>query len=259
MIKLDFSFMKNWKNLSSIESNAIKTLQKGVKIILKNIPKESIVSIYLAGSFPRREMNKKSDVDTYTIVNDSKYLENLQQLDKKYHNTMTPNFGFSGYSIEELKTGKLSEKGKKMRPGTARFVRMLPTYALIYGKEPDLSSFYQKTDLEHLTRMIKTFDDIFFPYYEQGKIGFQDLLKQALWLFELEIAVKNNNFRFESWGNLISYFDNKHLIHKVMELRDAYVKDEKIKIEFVKKLKEYIKRLKRRYKPLIIPTKKKSL
>ena len=159
---------------------------------------------------------------------------------------MTPNFGFSGYSIEELKSGKLSEQGKKMRPGTARFVRLIPTYVLIYGKEPDLSSFYQKTDSEHLKRMIKTFDDIFFPFYERGKIGFQDLLKQVLWLFELEIAVKNKKFSFKSWKNLASYFESKHLIHKVMKLRDAYVKDEKVKKEFVKKLKEYIKGLKRR-------------
>ena len=58
-------------------------------------------------------MNKDSDVDVSVIVNNSKYLQVLQELQSKYRYSMTPNFEFTGYSVEELKTGKLSSYGKK--------------------------------------------------------------------------------------------------------------------------------------------------
>ncbi len=62
--KMKQEFYQDWKRKTRLEESAIKSLKEGRKIILNNLPKEQIVAIYAKGSFPRREMNKNSDVDT---------------------------------------------------------------------------------------------------------------------------------------------------------------------------------------------------
>ena len=75
-------FWKDWKRITKLEEAAIKSLKTARKIILDNLPKEQIVAIYAKGSFVRREMNKKSDVDTITILKERRYLKKLQKLEK---------------------------------------------------------------------------------------------------------------------------------------------------------------------------------
>tara|TARA_Y100000310_G_C20673945_1_gene811794 strand:- start:1066 stop:1812 length:747 start_codon:yes stop_codon:yes gene_type:complete len=247
MAKLDLSFIKTWKSLTQIEEKAIISLKLGLKIIFDNIPKKNIVAIYLKGSFLRREMNNKSDVDVSIIVNDNKFLETLQKLQLRYSKTMKPNFEFTGYSIEELKTGKLSPLGKKTRTGTARFVRLVPTLKLIYGGHLDLKSFYTKKDLELLKSLIKTFNNVFLPNYEKKEISFQGLLKQTLWLFELETSIKKEKFKFKSWKKLLEHYDQKDLIYEVLILRESNIKNQKTQDQFILKLKRYLKDLSDKY------------
>ena len=61
-------FYEKWKRKTKLETSAIVSLEKTKKIILKNIPKTELISIYLKGSFIRREMKKHSDVDFIVIV-----------------------------------------------------------------------------------------------------------------------------------------------------------------------------------------------
>jgi len=243
MKNIDQTFMKNWKNISLIEENAIKILKKGMEIIFKNISEKNIICIYLKGSFLRREMNKNSDVDVTVIVNNNKYLEILKNLQEEFGNSKKLNFGFSGYSIEELKIGIFSKLGQGNRSGTARFVRMIPNYKLIYGKELDLNDLYKRSNLEHLKIFIKTFNNLFFPYLEKGKLKIEDGIKQTLWLFELEVSIKNQNFKFTNWKNLLNYFDENHFIYKVMILRNLNKIEKEVKKEFIINLKQYLKNL----------------
>jgi len=73
-------FWKDWKRITKLEEKAIKSLKVAKKIILDNIPKEEIISIYAKGSFVRREMNKYSDVDIITVLKTKKYLKRLKTL-----------------------------------------------------------------------------------------------------------------------------------------------------------------------------------
>lgn len=246
-MNFDKSFMKEWGALTPLENRALQTLEQGMSIIFSHIPEKNIISIYLKGSFLRREMNKNSDVDVCVIVNNNKDLRILQELDSHYKHSMNPSFEFTGYSMAELKTGKFSSYGKPTRPGTDRFVRLIPSLRLIYGTELDLKELYQRTDLEHLQGLITTFHNVFFPMLEQNKMGFQDLLKQCLWLFELEVAVRNNKFRFTSWRELTSHFEGEHLIHKVLRLREINEKDKAIKQRFLVELKEYLEKLRQEF------------
>jgi len=171
------------------------------------------------------------------------YFSTLKKLHEIYRDSQKLDFEFTGYSIKELKTGKISSQGKEMRAGVARIVRMIPTYKLIYGEELLLKSLYKKKDLDLLKKFIKTFEEIFFPAYKDKKIGFQDLLKQTLWLFELEASVRDKLFTFTTWNNLVKQFENKHLIHEVVHLRKIKKVEKGVKSNFILKLKRYLKKL----------------
>ena len=96
---VNYEFWKDWKRKTKLEESAIKSIKIARKIILSEIPKEQIVAIYAKGSFVRREMNKKSDVDTVTILKESKYLKNLKKLEEKYRDQYKTKIQFSGYSL----------------------------------------------------------------------------------------------------------------------------------------------------------------
>ena len=56
-------FWDSWKRKTKQEERAIAALKKVKKLIIENL-KDEIIAIYVKGSFIRREMNAKSDVDT---------------------------------------------------------------------------------------------------------------------------------------------------------------------------------------------------
>ena len=69
-------FYKNWKK-TKLEKQSIKVIKAGKRLILNNINKNKIIAMYVGGSFVRREMNKKSDVDIWVIVKDVKTLNKV--------------------------------------------------------------------------------------------------------------------------------------------------------------------------------------
>ncbi|HKL23843.1 MAG TPA: nucleotidyltransferase domain-containing protein, partial [Candidatus Nanoarchaeia archaeon] len=74
---------KYWKNKTQLEKDAIDSMLKAKDYILKNIPKKEIVSIYVYGSFVRREMTKDSDVDLFVILKSHKYLSFSEKITMK--------------------------------------------------------------------------------------------------------------------------------------------------------------------------------
>lgn len=247
MVEYNIDFLDEWDDLTDLEKKAIDALKQGLNIIMSNIPKEDILSIYLKGSFLRREMNPKSDVDVSIIVKEEKYLKTFQILNEKYRHSIKPDFEFGGYTLDELKTGNFSKYGKKMRAGTPRFVRHIPTYKLLYGEELDIENLYTKPDIKLFHGLIKAFENIFIPMYNKKQMGFQMILKQTLWLVELEASVNRKDFLFTSWKDLTNEFNSDHIINSVLELRERNEKDEKKKEGFLKQLELYISDLKTKY------------
>ena len=83
MVEFNMNFMKHWNDLTPVEIRGTDILKKGMEIVFDNIPKKNIISIYLKGSFLRREMNENSDVDVVVILNDEKYFKILKELREK--------------------------------------------------------------------------------------------------------------------------------------------------------------------------------
>lgn len=244
---LNLDFLYNWKNLKDLEGNGIQILKEGIDIIFKEIPKENIIAIYLKGSFSRREMNKGSDVDVGVIVNSDFALKKLNELQIEYRESKKLNFEFSGYSITELKTGKLSDFGKSKRPGPGRFVRLIPSYILIYGEPLDINELSRKSDLEYLRNVIKLFYNLFFPNYEKGDLTFEHFLKQLLWLIELEVSVKNQHFRFSTWSDLVNHCEKNHIINDLVRLRQIERVNLREEKEVIMKSKIYVNQLQKEF------------
>lgn len=240
------TFWKNWKKITKLEKAAIRSLKIGKKIILENIPRDQIIAIYVYGSFVRRDMNKKSDVDTKTIVRKSYYLKKLNQLQKKYRDEYCPKIEFSGYSLWELKTNKRIKSGR-LRPNPSKFLKKLDHCRLIYGKPLDIKEFIIKSDKQDLLGMIWAFNSLFFLGYQQKKFGFQDLLKQVFWTIELELKIQGKKPPL-SLKSMSKLCPKNHIIHEALKLRKTRTKDKKIRAAFIKRLKTYIKKLEKEYK-----------
>lgn len=235
-----------WKKKTKQEKEAEKSLALAKKIILKNIPNKEIVSIYVGGSFLRREMNEKSDVDLWVIVKDTKLLERIRKLGEEHRHDREPFLGISGYSIEELKIGE--QLDGKLRPNPSRFLKRLDTMVLIYGKALNPKNFKMRADKGELNKLIKAFNNIFLPLYYKGELGFSYIIKQVFWLVELEQKVEGKKWE-HSFKGMAELIKNKnHIIHDALKFRSEKIKDKKRREKFITKLKRYLKDLQNKQK-----------
>jgi hypothetical protein len=240
-----FEFWKDWKNITAQEKEAVKSLRTGERIILENIPREEILAIYVKGSFIRREMNEKSDMDTVTILKHSSMLPRLRRLGEKYKKVFDPEIQFSGYSLWELKNGKRSTaKGiKKNRAGTSRILKHFDHYQLIYGTPIDVSGFPRRSHEHDLRSMVNVFHSLFIPMYDRKELGFDDIVKQTLWVVENEMRFLGKPTP-HSWKALDSSIEEKnHIIHLAYGYRLKSPKDKRLRVQYVKRLETYLNKL----------------
>lgn len=235
-----YEFWKDWKRRTKLEESAIKSLKIMRGLILSEIPRDQIVSIYAKGSFVRREMNEKSDVDSVTILRDSKSLRYLKKLEEKYREEYSPQLQFSGYSLWELKHNKRTGSGKELRASPSRTVQHLEHYELIYGEQLRKGDFNQGPEKGHLRGMYSVFTKTFLPEYEKKRFSFSEIAKQVFWLVENEQKWIGRNPP-HSWGKLEkSILDKDHIIHDALRFRLEPTKDKREMAQFIRKLNKYL-------------------
>lgn len=241
-------FWKDWKRKTKLEEAGIKSLKWAKKIILDNIPKSKIIAIYVGGSFVRREMTKKSDVDTWTIITDNKLLKKFDELAEKYRYSCKPPISLSALSLWELEKDKRYLRPTKPRASPSRFIKKIHNYKLIYGKPLKPKKYPIRTDVEDLKDLIGAFHKTFLPLYEQRKFGFAQLLNQVFWLADLEQRVKGKTPP-HSWKELAkSIKDKRHIIHEALRFRVKGIKDKKKRARFIILLKKYLNKLEKELK-----------
>lgn len=242
---INYEFWRNWKRKTKIEESAIKAIIKTKKAILNKIPKNKLVAIYIKGSFVRREMNNKSDVDIVPIVTENKYEKAIFSVntDEIYPCTIAVPL-----SLWEFKHNKLYTKNNKPRAKPDLFIRKLENYKLIYGKPLDITGFKIRSDEECLKALMKTFRKSFIPLYKKGKFGFLMLVKELFWLVDLEQTNKGKKVEHSFKGIAKSVDDRKHIIHDALKFRLKPIKDKKIRERFIIKLEMYLDELERRFR-----------
>ena len=242
-------FWQNWKKKSELEKKAIKIILSSKKIILENFSKEGLVSIYVKGSFVRREMNNKSDIDIMIIVEENKDMKKVDKLYKKYLDKFEIPLQLSGYSLKELKKGKLSKIKTTgiHRPLPIKLFALLSEHKLIYGKPLDKKKLKRRVIKEDLKGMIESFEEFIFPSYKKKIIDFDFLVKQVLWLVYDEIRFSGKKIKCV-WKDFERVILNKeHIFYDAIKFRSKKG-NEKEKRNFIIKLKKYLGKLVKKIK-----------
>ena len=239
-------FWVEWKNKTKMEEKAIISIRKAKRVLFENIPKEKIYAIYIKGSFVRREMNEKSDVDIIPITYDNKTLEKVKKLEETRGNLYKPS-EFVPHSLKEFEQGKRHLKSKSPKGGVDTVLRNLHKYKLIYGKPLDITKYPMRSDLEFLKGHIGAFREIFIPMSKEKKFSFSDIMKQVFFLVERAERLKGNEPP-ESWKALANSINNKnHIIHYALQYRLNPTKDPKVRAKLLAKLQQYLERLSKKY------------
>ena len=219
---------------------AKKSLEKAKEIILQNLPTKNIISIYVGGSYIRDEMTDKSDVDTWTIVDDNSLMEPFEKLAEQVRNTTNPPISLAILSLWELENDKIFNSSNKPKGRPSRFTKMVPYYKLLYGNPLNIRNLPVKSDKYDFVGLIKAFRNEFLPRYYQQKFGFNELINQLFWVIWFEQRLKGNDVGY-SWKKLDETIkDPQHIIHKTWYYRNNHTTDEKKRAEFVKDLEEYL-------------------
>ncbi|MBS3147848.1 hypothetical protein J4219_03105 [Candidatus Woesearchaeota archaeon] len=236
-----YDFWKDWKRTSKIEQNAIRAVEKARQLLIKSIPKNKLVAIYIKGSFVRREMLPTSDVDMVPIVNDNRYLNKIITLDKENRKLYSP-AELLPLSLWEIKNQKRYPHRDETGPKGAPSIDQFTTHKLIWGKELDVSKYPSRTKSGRFKGLLSAFNTTFLPLYEQKQLGVKELTKQIFWLTDLEQHIDGKK-PSHKWKELARASPKKHIVRDAWKLRNTVKPTEQQKMKFLRKLKAHLKTL----------------
>jgi predicted nucleotidyltransferase len=242
-MKAKYEFWKDWKKVTKLEMAAIETVKVTIKKILLEIPKSEIISIYLKGSFIRREMNKHSDVDIVTILKSSKYAPKLKRINTELKKELRPKPGTGGYTLWQLKYNKKIKRKGTAQSSPSRFVGHLPFYKLVHGKALNQLDLCEVNHESLLKGHLGAFRKWFLPSFKKGELDFQEIIKQVFWLVETEQILLGKKAK-NSWKALDnSIKDKDHIIHQTYKYRLKKPKDKGLRRQYIKRLETYLNKL----------------
>ncbi|PJC01385.1 MAG: hypothetical protein CO073_03685 [Candidatus Komeilibacteria bacterium CG_4_9_14_0_8_um_filter_36_9] len=235
----NYDFWSEWSDITEIEQRAIESVQKARELIINSVPAETLVAIYIKGSFVRREMKQGSDIDIVPIVNDDKYqkdifLINTQNIDPAI---VVP------LSLSEFKNNKLHTKSEfqpDLRAKPDRLLKKLDQCRLIYGDPLTIEDYPIRTDPEVLRDEINTMQKGYIPLYQKGKIFFEPLLKEVFWLTEVELNIAGIEVQHSFFDIANAVKDPSHIIHEAYQFRKNTKREGQA--EFIENLLNYLKK-----------------
>ncbi len=240
-------FWNDWTLKSLKEEIAIDSIEKAIKTLFNFIPKEKIISIYIKGSFVRREMDENSDVDIVPIMIDNETLKKVKELNIKYAKDYAPS-ELLPRSLEEFEKNERHSKKTKLQGGVDTFLRNIHNYELIYGQKVDPKKYKIRSDKEFLQGHLSAFKTTFIPMYKNEEFGFRELIKQIFFLVQRELRLEGKEPP-SSWKELANSIKNQdHIVHDALRLRLNPTKDPDEKERLLKKLQKYVKDLEAKVK-----------
>lgn len=238
-------FWNEWKGKTGLEKRAIDSVGKAREVLLKNVPEEEIVAVYVKGSFVRREMNEKSDVDIVAVVKHDKYIGRIRKLQEEKGGTYKPS-ELLAHSLGEFKDNERHFSYSSQKPKPDIFLRYLGNAKLIYGKLVEPKDFTLRSDKEMLESSVNMFREEFIPLYNERKFGFSQLVKNVFWLVDLEQRIRGK-VPPGTWEKLEKSVGGKnHIIHETLRLRLHPTKDSEIRKKYLEKLSDYLDRLQKK-------------
>lgn len=235
-------FWRNYKNKSEIEKNAVSSINRTIKFLFDNIPKNKIISIYIKGTFVTREMNEKSDVDIVPILKDDKTLKKLQLVRNENKEILKP-AELLPISLTELKNNKNAKHRGPLKGKPDTFLRDLEHYKLVYGIKLNKLDYPMRKADQMFKHEVETIKNQSIPLYKKGEYGFQQLIKQVFWMVHHEKRLLGKNPP-RTWKGLNSFVkDKKNIIHRAYYFRMHPTKDKRKRNAFILFLERYLKKI----------------
>ena len=237
MIKYDF--WEDWKKITPFEEKAIRAVVKARDEVVKALPKDKLVAIYIKGSFARREMKEGSDVDMVPIVTEN---EDESAVFDVNDSDISP-VVVVPFSLWEFEHNKLSTKSSyrpDLRAEPDIFLKKLGAYKLIYGTPLDAASYSTREDRQIIKDEILKIRDGYIPAYMKGKTDFSSLLKEVFWLVELVQNIEGKKVAHSFKDISQSVKDKEHIIHAAYQLLVKSNRTKTEEVQFVEALKEYL-------------------
>lgn len=234
----DFDFWTKWSDVTPLEQKAIDSTVKARELVIKSVPADVLMAIYVKGSFVRREMNSESDVDMVPIVTQSKFESAVfgVNIPEIYPVMVVP------LSLEEFKTNNLATKSGKsidLRVKPDKFLRMIDEYRLIYGMSLDPNKYVIRTDREFYQEGINILKNGFIPLFLKGEVDFSPLLKEFFWTVEMELASQGIIVP-HTFAGIARAAQNDRLVQEALRLRQKSQLNKSVKSGFIKELQKYL-------------------
>ena len=165
-------FWNAW-NLTAQEELYVHALERALERILSL--GDRVIAVYVGGSFVRRELHERSDIDTWTIVRTAADAERVSSL----KDDTKPRISYSAFTLDELRSGIRSDRaGVKSSP--KRFVADLGSKELVYGSL-DASALPSFNTDEDLAGRIQGWAKV-LDAYRAGSMAFSFVAKYLCWI-----------------------------------------------------------------------------
>ncbi|MGM5480580.1 MAG: hypothetical protein ACQESC_03915, partial [Nanobdellota archaeon] len=212
----DFNrFWNEWTSINDIEKQAISGVERALKTIFEHVGEDKIHSIYIKGSFIRRDMDSKSDVDIVPIAFDNEGLAEVRSLQINNGKDYKP-AELLPHSLVEFETGIRCLNYTSPKGGVDITLRELYRYELVYGTPLDVTAYPMRSDLEFLKGHLKAFHRMFLPGFENGTLKLRMLVKQTIFLVEKEQRVKGVEPLLD-WSELATSIDDtNHILNDAL-------------------------------------------
>ncbi|MDP3733846.1 MAG: hypothetical protein Q8R37_01330 [Nanoarchaeota archaeon] len=238
----NYDFWEKWKDTTSVEKKAIDSVIKARDLVVNAVPHQSLVAIYVKGSFARREMKESSDVDMVPIVTEDKYERAIFGVNSPKIEPVC----VVPLSLSEFKNNKLSSQGNytpDLRAEPDLFLLRLKECRLIYGIPLNQEEYKVRSKNQILHDEIHKIRDGYIKAYQEGVIDFQPLLKEVFWLVEWEQNVTGKKVEHSFKGITESIKDKNHLLYDAFKFRINLHKSKTEERKFISKLEEYLDQL----------------
>jgi len=233
---------RSWKDKSSLEEAAIRSMLAAERLLVEHVPEDELVSIYVRGSFTRRDLVPGSDVDMVVVLASRRSLPLVERLAEYALTAWEVRVETCVFTLWELRTGR-SVQGKHHPSDVFLFSTRLQHSRLVFGR--DVSAFPLKrfSEVDLAKGKVRFVRSLLKRPQESG--WWRWLLKHSFHLVELEQFVRGRNPPRKRSSLAAFVGDEDHIIHDIVHYlnRGCAEPEGAERRRFIRRLKRYLRRI----------------
>jgi predicted nucleotidyltransferase len=205
-----------------------RLIERIVQIVLESTG-NSLISLYLVGSFLTKDMIKSSDIDLVGVMESSFDFEKEKLINERLNGKIVSKhkIDLGTMSVEEFFGGK--QKGSLMRHmNLPVFLDSLKNAQLVYGRKLDFDELPIKpaSKTDEMKYWIKEFKKYKNEFRKKDKLGvdfsFRDFVKIIFYIANLQLQlIRKTEQKKRRYSEIANAFrtESNHIVHYSLELR----------------------------------------